>query len=361
MTKEKTSYRVIGLMSGTSLDGLDIAYCSFVKRGAGWSFEIIKGETVKYNKGWKKALADAHQLSGEELIKLDHDYGVYLADAVTSFIRRHQCKADFISSHGHTVFHQPHSGFTYQLGNGQTLSAVTAMPVVCDFRSFDVKLGGQGAPLVPIGDRHLFADYDVCLNLGGIANISAEEKKSRVAYDVCFCNMGLNYLAEKEGKTFDKGGLMAMEGDVNKTLLSKLVKAHTPFRSKRPSLGRELFERKIQPLLDAKGISVHDRLRTFTELIAMEIVEAVTSIKDTSTVLCTGGGAQNSFLISRMLDLGGDLVSWQLPEKEVIDFKEALIFAFLGVLRVRDEVNCLKSVTGASRDSSSGLMIGFKM
>jgi anhydro-N-acetylmuramic acid kinase len=351
-------YKVIGLMSGTSLDGLDIAYCVFKKENGSWTFSIEKAATLAYTASWTKMLSTAHLLSGEALLALDAAYGKFLGKACVAFVKKHKLKVDFIASHGHTIFHQPKNGFTFQLGNANSLYAACGLPVIADFRSKDVALGGQGAPLVPVGDRLLFADYDVCLNLGGIANLSMEENGERKAFDSCFVNIGLNYLAAKKGKSFDKGGALAYSGEVNKKMLTELTKFYRRLHVKRPSLGRELFEKNIQPLLDQKKISTEDKLRTFLESSALEIAQAFPSRKKFS-VLCTGGGAFNSFLIATLLDKCGDKAEIILPDEEVIKFKEALIFAFLGVLRLRNEVNCLASVTGASVDHSGGVMVGF--
>jgi anhydro-N-acetylmuramic acid kinase len=356
--KTANKYKVIGLMSGTSLDGLDVACCTFKKNKSGWDYTIDKAITIKYSAGWVAKLSQAHHLSGEELTALDAEYGKYLGNVCAKFISLNKLNVDFIASHGHTIFHQPAKGFTYQLGNGNTIHAITGLPVVYDFRSLDVALGGEGAPLVPAGDRLLFQDYDVCLNLGGIANLSMEVKGARNAYDICFCNMGLNYLAAKAGKEIDTDGNMAAGGEVDEVLLNRLKKVYAPLREKRPSLGREIFEKQVQPLLDNDHIALEDRLRTFTESVAFEIVQSI-PVRGNPSVLCTGGGTFNSFLIARMLDNVGDDAALIVPEENVIKFKEALVFAFLGVLRVEGDVNCLKSVTHASRDSSSGVMTGF--
>jgi anhydro-N-acetylmuramic acid kinase len=350
-------YKVIGLMSGTSLDGLDVAYCVFKRKSDQWEFSIQKAITIKYSKSWENKLANAHLLNSEALMTLDAAYGKFLGDSCAAFINMNKLKVDFIASHGHTIYHQPKKGFTYQLGNGYAIHAASSLPVINDFRSLDVALGGQGAPLVPAGDKILFSDYEVCLNIGGIANLSMDVKGKRTAFDICFANMGLNYLAAKLNKAFDKDGEIATEGFVNSKLLSKLDKCYEKLKISRPSLGREFFERQIKGLLDDEKISLPDRMRTFAESTANEIVKAFPASQ--ASVLCTGGGAFNSFLIAAMLDRCHDDISLVIPAEEVINFKEALIFAFLGVLRVRGEVNCLKSVTGASRDSSGGTMIGF--
>ena len=357
--ESKRNYRVLGLMSGTSLDGLDIAYCSFREIKNGWKYEIIKATTMKYSATWQRNLSTAHTLSGFDLMALDAAYGTFLGEMSRKFLSQNNLKANFIASHGHTIFHQPQKGFTFQLGNGSSLHAASGLPVVSDFRTLDVTLGGEGAPLVPIGDKLLFNTYDVCLNLGGIANLSTDIKNKRIAYDICFMNMGLNFLASKTGKSFDTDGNMASDGEIDPPMMRALDKVYAGLRTKRPSLGREIFEHRIQPVLDNKKIPLNNRLCTLTESSAKEIAMAIGSAKENPTVLCTGGGAFNSFFISKLLDACGDNAHLIIPDKSVVNFKEALVFAFLGMRRVRNEINCLKSVTGASRDSSSGLMTGF--
>lgn len=346
-------------MSGTSLDGVDIAYCTF-SFDSGWTFSIETAETISYSSFWTRELKGAHTRSAEKLLALDAAYGKYLGSLCKDFIKKNRIKdLHFIASHGHTIFHQPDKAFTWQLGNGNAIHAETSVPVIFDFRSLDVLRGGQGAPLVPVGDKLLFGDYDVCLNLGGIANLSLEHKKERVAFDVCFLNMGLNYLAQKKKKKYDAGGALASDGEVHKTLFSRLNKIYAALEKKRPSLGREFFENKLQSLLDSKQISIEDKLRTFTESAAQQIVSSVRKYGQHKTVLCTGGGAFNSFLIYRMIELAGDDITFVIAEQDIINFKEAAVFAFLGVLRIRNEANCLKRVTGASKDSSGGVMVGF--
>lgn len=347
-------------MSGTSLDGLDIACCTFVKKETGWQYTIEAAATTRYSSSLKKKLSTAHTLEGSQLMHLHHAYGKYLGEQVKKFIKTHSLRSvDFIASHGHTIFHQPGKGFTFQIGEGHALYAASGMPVIFDFRSLDVAKGGQGAPLVPIGDQLLFHTHEVCLNLGGIANLSREVSGKRIAFDICFANMGLNYLMQKINKEFDKDGALAAQGEVNDKLLTSLNKRYNLFRTKRPSLGREDFEKFIQPLLDNNAIDLKDRLRTFTESIALEIAFALGK-STTQSILLTGGGALNSFLLYRLVECCGDENMLVVPDEEVIKFKEALVFAFLGVLRFRNETNTLKSVTHAISNSSSGVMIGFK-
>ncbi len=355
----KQKYRVIGLMSGTSLDGLDIAYCTFRQTKNGWNYEIEKATTLKYPATWNESLSNAHSLSGAELLALHASYGQWLGNVTRTFIDKNKLKVDFIASHGHTIFHQPDKKFTFQLGAGNAIHAASELPVVYDFRALDVSLNGQGAPLVPIGDKLLFTEYDVCLNLGGIANLSVDIKKKRIAYDICFMNMGLNYLAGKAGKSFDDGGAMAESGEVNKTMLQRLDKVYSKWRNKRPSLAREHFEEYLLPILNDGAVSLKDRMRTSVESSAKEIALAIRESAKNPKVLCTGGGALNSFFISTLLDACGDDAYLIVPDRSVINFKEALVFAFLGTLRVRNEVNSLHTVTGATRSTSSGVMVGF--
>ena len=314
--------------------------------------------TLKYPATWEKKLTSAHLLTGRELLELHSLYGKFLGKCCQQFLRKHEItKVDLIASHGHTIFHQPENGFTFQLGDGNALHAETGLPLVYDFRSLDVALGGEGAPLVPLGDQLLFGFFDACLNLGGIANISMDVKGQRKAFDVCFCNMALNYVVRKTGKDFDKNGVTAAEGRIDAGLLASLRQVYGELRKKRPSIGRELFEKKMHLILDNENVSTADMLRTICESIAIEIGKAFPP-KGKFSLLATGGGALNRFLvqlITEKLKGRGEVV---VPAREIIEFKEALIFAFLGVLRIRNEVNVLSNVTKAGRDSSSGVLVG---
>ncbi len=338
-------------MSGTSLDGVDIAFCRFSGSPDNPEWEIRFAETIPYDSVWKNRLSQAHKLSGEELAKLDMEYGRYLGRTANAFISKYKCQADFIASHGHTIFHRPESGFTLQIGNGAELAAETKCTTVCDFRSLDVALGGQGAPLVPIGDSILFGAYESCINLGGFANISYEKNNERIAFDICPANMGLNYFAAILGAVYDENGTMASSGKINTDLLSALNDLAFYKLEPPKSLGREWFEQVFLSVITRHKISVQDTLRTITEHIALQIGEATKNHQE-GKILITGGGAENQYLISKIMDYAhGEIV---IPEKQIIHFKEALVFAFLGWLRLQGRVNTLASVTGASRDSSGG-------
>lgn len=340
-------------MSGTSLDGLDLACCTF-SLGDKWNFRIDHAVTYDYPLHWSGKLKQAHLLSGEMLGKLDCDLGNYYGQLIRDFLAEVGFVPDFIASHGHTVFHQPEQGFTLQIGNGHVIAEVTGLPVIFDFRSLDVARGGQGAPLVPVGDRLLFDDFDYCLNIGGIANISFEQQGRRVAFDVCVANMLLNELSSRKGLAFDKDGELAAEGSVNDDLLSKMNNLAYYRQTGSKTLGREWFESHLLPLVNSDPIPTEDLLRTAVEHIAIQIGRVFDRGLPGGRLLMTGGGALNGFLVSRIR--ARSKVEVVVPEERLVHFKEALIFAFLGVLRARGEINCLASVTGASRDSCAGLM-----
>ena len=340
-------------MSGTSLDGVDIAFC-ILKYDKKWSYKIVCAETIPYPKKWKDLLQTLEGKSALEYVLANTQYGHYLGKLIKSFIKKHKIKADLISSHGHTIFHQPQNRLTTQIGNGAAIAAECGIPVVCDFRTKDVAMGGQGAPLVPIGDKLLFHQYDHCLNLGGFANISFSNNEKRIAYDICPVNIVLNALAEKLGKKYDAKGSIARKGNLNSLLLKKL-NALLYYKKNYPkSLGKEWVIQEIFPLI--KKIKPADALRTFTEHAAIQISRSVANSKpDTRNpkLLLTGGGVYNDFLIDR---IRAHIKKTQIiiPDKLTIEFKEALIFALLGVLRYRGEVNSLRSVTGASTDNIGG-------
>lgn len=337
-------------MSGTSLDGIDLAEIDFTYSEEKWNFEIHAAETVPYSSFWKDELREAIHYSREKLERLDFKYTEKLSEEISKFIKKHNIlEIDAICSHGHTILHRPEKGVTYQIGNLPRLSKMLGQTVVCDFRVQDVELGGQGAPLVPIGDRLLFSEYDYCLNLGGFANCSFEKDGQRIAFDICPVNIVLNKYAEMLGKDFDEGGKLAASGKLDEALLNKLNSIS--FYTEKPpkSLGLEWVQSTIFPLLEASNISSEAILRTFTEHVAVQLAS---QFPPNASVFITGGGAYNSFLIERLKNLA--TVEVIIPSPEIVEYKEALIFGLLGVMKLRGEVNCLASVTGASRDHSSG-------
>lgn len=349
-------YTVLGGMSGTSLDGLDLALCRFEHRPhetVSWRYEIVAAETLEYDLNWRNQLANAQHLSGEALTELDRSYGRFLGATGRAFLERHHLPVpELYVSHGHTVFHAPERGFTLQIGSIAEVSAAAGCAVLGDLRSGDVALGGQGAPLVPIGDRLLFGDYTACVNLGGFANLSLEQDGRRVAWDVCAANGVLNLLARRadERLVFDYDGNLARNGRVIPSLMAKLEAL--PFYSlpAPKSLGREYTEVNILPLLNGPH-TPSDLLHTYTEHIALRICDDLRGVR--GKVLFTGGGTHNDFLIERIsAHAGFEPVK---PEKQVIDFKEALVFAFLGAMWLNGDNNVLSSVTGATHDHRSGV------
>lgn len=342
-------YKVIGLMSGTSLDGLDIAYCHYQIQNNKWSYTIIKAETLPYSESWVEKLVSVESSSSYEFARADKEFGEFLAASVNNFIARHSLEVDIICSHGQTIFHRPEINLTTQIGDINVLAAKTGILTIGDFRRLDLALGGQGAPLVPIGDRHLFGDYTQCLNLGGFSNISFERDNERIAYDVCPVNIVLNALARRQGMPYDKDGEMARSGEINKDLLSRLNDLDFYKIKEKKSLGKEWVLENVMPLLDEYDLETSSLLATFSEHVADQLAKNISG-----EVLVTGGGAYNKFLISRLRAKTSSKI--HIPEKTIIDYKEAMIFGFLGVLRLRNEVNALASVTGASRDSCTGLV-----
>jgi len=344
-------YTVIGLMSGTSLDGVDVACCVFSYENGRWDYKITFAETFPYTEEWFKRLSCLPASTAAEFASADHLFGHLLGKITSGFIEKYKIKADFIASHGHTVFHQPANGFTSQIGNGAAIKAETGLTVICDFRSGDVADGGQGAPLVPAGDRLLFPMYDYCLNLGGFANISFDLLGDRLAFDICPVNIVLNLLAGKEGRPCDMDGAMASTGKLNPELLNALNSLPYYSLPGPKSLGKEWVEANISPLLDNSGLKTEDLLSTFCTHIAEQIA-LNTGIDNGKKLLITGGGTHNKHLVSEILaHIRPQLI---IPDLLTINFKEALIFAFLGVLRQRNEINCLKTVTGAKQNGSFG-------
>ena len=340
-------------MSGTSLDGIDLAFVNFKFNGT-WSFKIEQSQTVPYDLEWKSELAEAINYSDLDLEFLNIRYTKYLATVINNFISNYNIKnIDAICSHGHTIKHEPQNNYTLQIGNLKTITNYLNHTVVCDFRVQDVNLGGQGAPLVPIGDHVLFEDYDYCLNLGGFSNVSLLENSIRIAFDISPVNIVLNHYVSNLGLDFDDKGQIAKSGLVNQDLLNSLNDLEYYKQSPPKSLGLEWVRAHVFSLIDRSfnAVSEADVLRTLVEHIAYQISRV---IPENKSVLVTGGGAYNTFLIERCKAYStSDFI---IPNRNIIEFKEALIFGFLGVLKLQNEINVLKSVTGASKNHSSGVV-----
>lgn len=353
-------YTLIGLMSGTSGDGLDLAHCHFECQKGLWNYEILQAETRSFPLELGKALATSHLLSGLDLALLDVNFGKWMGEQVKNFCLQQQVKPMAVASHGHTVFHQPEKGLSLQIGNGWALHQASGETVLADFRMLDVQLGGQGAPLVPVGDRLLFPQIDFCINLGGISNLSLEKNGQRIAFDCSPFNLLLNREAQKLGNSYDQDGAWARVGNLDPTLLAQLNALPFYAVSGAKSLGRESIDQFFLPLLDQSGLPPKDCLSTLVEHFAIQIAAVIRmhGTKAAPSVLLTGGGAYNRYFVERLdHHLNKNWVQVE-ASKELIEFKEALIFAFLGVLKLRGEANALASVTGASRDSSGGIVFG---
>ena len=341
-----SNYSVIGVMSGTSLDGLDLVQCTFNK-SKHWQFEIQKCATIRYSKKWKSTLENLPFKNQQTINETNKDFGKFIGKEINKF-KDKNTTVDFIASHGHTIFHQPEKKITLQIGDGKTIAQETKTCTITNFRNLDVSLNGQGAPLVPIGDLQLFEEYKFCLNLGGFANISSKEKNGIIAFDVCPVNIILNYLASKKDLEYDFDGELGKKGEINFELLQKLNSLKYYQKKYPKSLSREWLKENILSIKEVSILKTEDLLATFYEHIGFQIGKLLTE----ESVLVTGGGSFNSFLIEKISKYSKVKIS--LGDTQIINFKEALIFGFLGVLKIRSEVNCLSQVTGAIRDCSAG-------
>lgn len=346
---------VIGLMSGTSLDGLDICYVEFTHINANYQFKNLVAKTISYSDDQKSELKHAFFLDTEKLKILDLKFGKFLATSTLNFISENNLhnKVELIASHGHTVFHQPQNGITVQIGSGAELNEITKIKVINDFRVKDVQLGGQGAPLVPVGDRFLFSQYQACLNLGGFSNISFEQGNDRIAFDISPCNLPINQLCKKYfNLEFDRNGDFAQSGNLIDSLFDELNTITYYTQTHPKSLGFEWLTNSFMPIVEKyQSQKPEDLIRTITDHVGFQINSALTNNK-IKEVLVTGGGAYNQYLINYLKKGNAKIV---IPSSQIVEFKEALIFAFLGYLNLNDSINTLKSVTGASEDSMGGV------
>lgn len=358
------TYKAIGLMSGSSLDGLDIVFAHFTETAGKWTYEILTADCYDYPDQWRERLLTAVTLTGRDYCLLHTDYGHYLGQMVNRFCEEKNVslQADLIASHGHTTFHVPEARMTAQLGDGAAIAAETSMAVISDLRAMDVALGGQGAPIVPVGESLLFPEYSLFLNLGGIANLSCHRGGTIDAFDVCSANGVLNTLASRLGRSFDQDGALAAAGQLNEALLARLNALDYYQLAWPKSLANSFGLETVLPLLDETGLSIQGKLGTYVEHIAVQVAAAIEKLLQTGPLssprmLVTGGGAFNGFLIERLrrhlTPLGIEVV---IPEESVVIFKEALIMAMLGILRWRERVTAIPAVTGASRPSIGGAL-----
>lgn len=353
-------YNVIGLMSGSSLDGLDVADIEFNETGGKWKFDIKCAACMPYDHSWAARLRDAIHLSAEDYLLLNVAYGRYLGVAVNDFIEKFNLhhQVNLIASHGHTTFHLPEKRMTHQLGDGATIAAETLLPVITDLRSMDVAFGGQGAPIVPMGEKLLFPDYHYFLNIGGIANISLHGDSKIIAFDICAANRVLNMLANEKNKPYDEGGNIASSGKVVQDLLTQLNRIDYYSKPSPKSLPNSFGTDTIYPLVKSFNLDTEDALCTYVEHIAIQIKNSLQTHQAVKgQVMITGGGAFNQYLLSRISKYLREInFEIYVPDNDVIEYKEALIMGLLGILRWREQYTVISSVTGASRNSIGGAL-----
>jgi anhydro-N-acetylmuramic acid kinase len=354
-------YKVIGIMSGSSVDGLDIAYVHLHEAGGKWAYEILAADCIDYSPEWKQQLTNAIHLPALEYQLLHTRYGHFIGEKVNHFINENGLhhKVDLIASHGHTTFHLPKQKMTAQIGDGAAIAAETQLPVVNDLRALDIAFGGQGAPIVPIGQKLLFGNYAYFLNIGGIANISVNKEGNYIAFDVCPANRILNMLAEEMNMEHDESGRIAASGKVNDALLQQLnaldyYQQHFP-----KSLANSFGVDAVYPLVKKANLSTQDALRTYVEHIVIQIKNAL--FKEitlaNAQLFVTGGGALNTFLIERLQTILSEKgIEVIVPDERLVQYKEALVMALLGTLRWREEATVLSSVTGATASSVGGAL-----
>lgn len=356
-------YNVLGIMSGSSMDGVDLALCEIWEEAGQWNYRILEAETIPYDSKWRIRLSQLRKQTPVIYAKTDTFYGMYLGSLVNQFIKKHNATVHLVSSHGHTVFHQPEGGITAQVGSGAALHASTGLPVVSDFRTVDVALGGQGAPLVPVGDKLLFNGYDACLNIGGFCNISANLNSNITAFDICPGNIILNRIARNLGKDYDENGETAAQGSINYDLLKKLNGLEYYNHNGPKSLGREWINSEFWPIVRdyEKESKQEDLMKTLADHIAGQVAKTVETLSEGQPenykVLVTGGGAYNTTLME-LMSTHSDAQFIVPEDKKIVEYKEALIFGLLGVLRVNNQNNVLSSVTGARRDNIGGALYG---
>ncbi len=356
--EKKNAFRVLGLMSGTSLDGLDMSYAIYNRDSDKWTYNLEEAVFIPYGEDMVSKLRHAIYNSAEQLLQLHVDYGKWIGKQCYQLIKEKQWEVDFISTHGHTVFHQPEKGITFQAGSLQHIFNAVKIPVVGDFRTIDVAKGGQGAPFAPIGDKVLFSEYDICVNLGGISNLSYDKEGNRIAYDVGPCNMILSYILKDSNLEYDDKGTIARKGNMINGFydeLNKLSYFSAPYPK---STGYEWFQSQVAPIVDKYySCSLEDLLHTGVQHISFQLSQAFAKAKKDGMVLLTGGGAKNDFLVETIRSLSNTNLNIVVPKVDIVDFKEALIFGLMGAMRWVGDNNVISSVTGASSDSCSGVIV----
>jgi anhydro-N-acetylmuramic acid kinase len=354
-------YKVIGIMSGSSMDGIDLAMCNITSDNGKYSFTIDQCHTYDYSETWRLRLSQIRKADSLAYAKTDVFYGHYLGQLVNQFIKENDLEADLVGSHGHTVFHYPEEMITRQVGDGASLSAICHLPVVTDFRSMDVAKKGQGAPLVAIGDQMFFNDYDFCLNLGGFANISGKIGEYRVSFDICPANILLNRVARDLDLEYDHNGEIASRGAINYGLLEQLNDIDYYAMPFPKSLNRDWINNELwQIVKEGEKLTPEDKMKTFVDHIGIQISKSIDYLSAKNPkgkrVLVTGGGAFNTILMDHIRTHSE--AEFIVPDEKLVKYKEALIFALMAVMRLENKPNIIKTFTGAKSDSISGSLNG---
>lgn len=354
------TYKVVGVMSGTSMDGVDLAHCNLTEREDGkWNYTINAAKTYEYNDVWRLRLSKLRNQNAVNVYKTDRYFGEYIGELINEFLAEHNLEADLIGSHGHTIFHQPENNISFQIGAPSAIAGVTDIPTVANFRAMDVVKYGEGAPISGLGDQLLFSEFNMCLNLGGFANLSTVKDGKPVAYDICPCNILLNRIAREFGQEYDEGGKIAEQGSINYDLLSDLNSIDYYSQPYPKSLGREWINDNFWFRVRQSDASKEDRMKTLVDHIGQQIGQNIENLTDDSTqsrVYVTGGGAFNTALIDHIkTHTDAEVI---VPEAQVVEYKEALIFALLAILRVQNKPTVLASYTGAENDSIAGDLAG---
>lgn len=336
-------------MSGSSLDGLDIAYVQFKYINNKWTFQLLASECIEYPPVLLHKLKIAKQLSIEEFYKIHTQLGHYFGNAVKNFCSSKNIKQiDLVASHGHTIFHDPENMVTCQIGCGAAIAASSGIVTISDLRAIDIAYRGQGAPIVPIGDRLLFSDYDAWLNIGGIANITIKKDDQFIAYDIASANQVINYYASQLGKKYDEDGHIALNNKSHTDIIEQLNRLEF-YQKQAPKSLDNSHSNEVYAILDQFKISTEEKIATYTEHLAQQIASQT---KHSKKLLATGGGVHNKNLIMRIQNHTDCQII--VPETAVVDYKEAIVMAFIGVLRIEKQINVLSSVTGAIKDSIGG-------
>ncbi len=367
MSETPSTYHVVGLMSGSSLDGIDLSYCSYSTSGDAFDWELLNHATYPIPDTWKSRLLHLPEQSAKTFVKTHTYFGHFLSEVINDFIERQKITPDFIASHGHTIFHEPNKRFTTQIGCGAAIATQTGLPVINDFRIQDISINGEGTPLAPAADLFLFEGYDFYLNLGGIANLTAKTVDQLVAFDVCPANQLLNFLANQINLAYDKDGILAKSGQLLPALMERLRDFEYYRMSYPKSLDNSWIKKEVLSIFQQFEEPVQDKLHTTCKFIAEEITNSLSTViqslkmgkNNHYKLLATGGGTFNEFLLECIVESNtkGNLpIEVVLPEKEIIDFKEAILMGLLGVLRVQNRPNCFASVTGAKYDTIGGIV-----